>query len=62
MQEYKICKRCIMDTTDPEIVFDENGYCNHCSKAIKLLNTPPVSLNAEEKIKMLEISLKNLLS
>ncbi|MBI4685910.1 MAG: N-acetyl sugar amidotransferase [Nitrospirae bacterium] len=28
--EYKICTRCIMDTTDPEIVFDENGYCNHC--------------------------------
>ena len=21
----KICKRCVMDTTDPEIVFDKNG-------------------------------------
>jgi N-acetyl sugar amidotransferase len=27
---YKVCSRCIMDTTDPEIEFDENGYCNHC--------------------------------
>jgi N-acetyl sugar amidotransferase len=27
---YQICKRCIMDTADPDIVFDENGYCNHC--------------------------------
>jgi N-acetyl sugar amidotransferase len=27
-----------MDTTDPEIVFDENGYCNHCTNAIKKLN------------------------
>ena len=26
----KICKRCVMDTTDPEIVFDKNGICNHC--------------------------------
>lgn len=30
MQEYKICTRCIMDTTDPEISFDEQGVCNHC--------------------------------
>lgn len=29
-QEYRLCTRCVMDTTDPEISFDENGYCNHC--------------------------------
>jgi len=29
---YKICTRCIMDTTDPEIVFDEKGVCNHCKR------------------------------
>src|SRR4030042_1028106 len=28
--EYKICKRCIMDTTDPDIQFDGEGVCNHC--------------------------------
>ena len=27
---YQICVRCIMDTTDPAIVFDERGVCNHC--------------------------------
>ncbi len=27
---YKMCTRCIMDTTDPEIKFDESGVCNHC--------------------------------
>lgn len=27
---YQICTKCIMDTSDPEIVFDENGVCNHC--------------------------------
>jgi N-acetyl sugar amidotransferase len=27
---YRICTRCVMDTTDPEIQFDEAGHCNHC--------------------------------
>ncbi len=35
MGEYQICKRCIMDTTDPDIIFDEKGYCNHCTNAVK---------------------------
>lgn len=29
---YQQCERCLMDTTDPEIVFDKNGYCNHCTE------------------------------
>ena len=28
---YKICKNCIMDTSDPHIEFDENDICNHCN-------------------------------
>lgn len=28
---YQQCTRCIMDTTDVEIVFDEKGQCNHCT-------------------------------
>jgi N-acetyl sugar amidotransferase len=28
---YQICTRCVMDTSDPEIVFDSNGVCNLCS-------------------------------
>jgi len=27
---YQICSRCIMDTSDPHIVFDERGICNYC--------------------------------
>lgn len=31
MSDYKICKRCIMDTTsDPNLKLDENGVCNYC--------------------------------
>jgi len=29
-REYQICSRCILDTTDPNIEFDEKGVCNHC--------------------------------
>lgn len=29
-REYRMCARCVMDTTDNEIQFDENGVCNHC--------------------------------
>jgi N-acetyl sugar amidotransferase len=28
---YQLCTRCIMDTTDPDIVFDAEGRCNHCT-------------------------------
>lgn len=28
---YQQCTRCVMDTTDPEITFDANGWCNHCT-------------------------------
>ena len=29
-RSYQICSRCAMDTTDPDIVFDEDGVCSHC--------------------------------
>lgn len=28
---YQQCVRCVMDTSDPDITFDHNGYCNHCT-------------------------------
>lgn len=33
--EYKQCTRCLMDTTDPEIRFNEQGECNHCTEFIQ---------------------------
>ena len=26
----EICSKCILDTTVPEIFFDEQGVCNYC--------------------------------
>jgi len=34
---YQICTRCVMDTTDPDIQFDENGVCNHCHQYDELV-------------------------
>jgi aminotransferase len=27
---HQVCTRCVMDTSDPEIKFNEEGVCNHC--------------------------------
>ena len=27
----KICKNCVMDTTDPGIKFNQQGVCDHCT-------------------------------
>lgn len=54
VKEYQICTRCIMDTTDPNIVFDEYGVCNHCREfdEVKSKNWFP---NEDGKIKLKEI-------
>jgi N-acetyl sugar amidotransferase len=45
-REYQICNRCIMDTTDPEITFDEQGNCNHCNSFYQ--STPKLWFPNEE--------------
>ncbi len=30
MREYQVCTNCVMDTTDPDIRFDEQGCCDFC--------------------------------
>lgn len=30
MTKYQICKRCVMDTTDTNITFNDEGICDHC--------------------------------
>ncbi|MFO0678064.1 MAG: N-acetyl sugar amidotransferase [Polyangiaceae bacterium] len=29
---YRMCSRCVMDTSDPDIAFDAIGRCNHCRR------------------------------
>lgn len=50
VKPYQICTRCIMDTTDPNIVFDSSGICNHCTEAIKRLNLTYFKTQEEKDI------------
>ena len=50
--EYRICARCVMDTTDPDIVFDENGICNHCHTYDRMAREYVV--DGEEGLRQLE--------
>jgi N-acetyl sugar amidotransferase len=43
---YKQCKRCVMDTSDPLIIFDDAGNCNHCNTYLAQL--PSVLHKGEE--------------
>ena len=35
---YKICNRCLMDTSAIDIYFDKNGNCNFCSDFLEISN------------------------
>ena len=40
-KEEQICSKCVMDTTDPLIIFNDEGVCNHCleyDEKIKSIN------------------------
>jgi len=54
-REYQICKRCVMDTMDPDIEFDENGVCNHCRKYDDIIrkNMIPISKRKVELEKII---------
>ncbi|MEI6766181.1 MAG: N-acetyl sugar amidotransferase [Bacteroidota bacterium] len=47
--EYRICTRCIMDTSDPWITFDEQGVCNHCREYDKIVDNYLFVKNDGEK-------------
>ena len=47
LQKVQVCTRCVMDTSDPQITFDENGNCNHCTSAIRRMSGIWVGRNSE---------------
>src|SRR5579862_97706 len=51
-ESYRICTRCIMDTTDPEITFDADGRCNHCT--VYLARPAVYNLPAAERAQLLD--------
>ena len=54
MKKYQICTKCIMDTTDSNITFDQNGVCNHCKKyEERIKNELHIDQKGQEKLKQL---------
>lgn len=51
MPNIKICNRCVMDETVPDIHFDENGVCNLCTAALKKISDE-VFTGSEGRIKL----------
>lgn len=49
---YQRCTRCVMDTTDSKITFDENGICDHCRNFDK--NIAPYWTPQENRLDELE--------
>ena len=47
-----------MDTTDPEILFDEDGYCNHCTQALKKLRSLPSGQEMAKRLSALVEEIK----
>ena len=53
MKKITYCKRCVMnDESDKAITFDENGYCNYCTRALAEINTTTYFPNEEGKRKL----------
>lgn len=37
-KEYQICTKCILDTSDPGITFDDKGVCHYCNNFAELMD------------------------
>lgn len=48
---YRICARCVMDTSDPELTFGDDGVCNRCRLYDKVI-TDHVHNPIEGKLKL----------
>jgi N-acetyl sugar amidotransferase len=47
--KYQICNRCVMDTFDEFITFDERGFCNHCEAFIQRIGSQNQPDQSREK-------------
>ena len=47
-EKHRICTKCVMDTTDPDITFDEFGVCNHCTHYDKQMDQLPKGKEAQK--------------
>lgn len=54
------CVRCIMDTTDPNIVFDDRGWCDYCNNFDALIRPNWLcDKNSEETVRLFASNIRN---
>ncbi len=58
MNDYKICKRCVSDTTISEIQFDSNGICNFCKIHDEMEIQYPIGKKGHKKLKQIITKIK----
>ncbi|PXF63035.1 N-acetyl sugar amidotransferase [Kangiella spongicola] len=49
----KQCTYCVMDSSDPDIIFDEDGVCNHCENHRRVLADMPSGQDKKRKLEQL---------
>jgi N-acetyl sugar amidotransferase len=58
--QYQICDKCIMDTTDPDITFDAKGVCNYCNDYENIISKKwHRGAEGKEKLEKLVAEIKN---
>lgn len=59
MNNYQICKNCVMDTSDPLIKFDNDGLCHQCLNFRENINPSwNFGMSSEEKLHKLSKDIK----
>lgn len=54
MKQVQACKRCVMDTSAPDIFFDEAGFCNFCSDFVASLEKCQLAGHSEARNALVE--------
>ena len=57
--EYQICTRCILDTSDPDITFDDKGVCHYCNIFSELMKSSVDGKEADEFLQKTIETIKN---
>ncbi len=52
-KEIQVCSRCVMDSTVPDIIFDDNGECNYCEQFDAIAADSPMDEYGEEYLEQL---------
>lgn len=54
MKQIQICSRCVMDTSAPNISFDDNGCCNFCADFVAGLDQQDLGGRTSERLTLIE--------